>query len=142
MANETMQPIIVLPENMISDEDKQRLRDNGLCVVEAKDPSAVKFIDPIPSMAQRTKIEDAAIGLSRRLLTADSYNVNRSDVARMYVDLLITGTALDKNPTMEEREQIARNNARIAEAQRLGREDARKEREAAKAAKAAKKPTP
>lgn len=133
---DNMKPIIILAPGVMSDTDKQMLRDNGLCVVEAADPSKVKFVDPIPSAVQRTKIETAAIQLSRILLTSDNgYRASREDVCKIYVEALIKGTPLQSGPTQEERERDYFNNEKRLELQRLAREEAKEERAAAKAAK-------
>src|SRR5690349_8957379 len=98
-----MKPIMLLPPETIDDEGIKLLRENGLCVVVAKDPARVKFLDPIPSIAQRTKIEDTAIRLSRKLLDRDTFvggspgyakSFSRSEIAQMFVDLLVAGTPL------------------------------------------------
>ena len=59
----SMKPMMILKVGTMKKADIQRLNDNGLCVVEAKDPAAVRFVDPIPVSAARTKIETAAIEL-------------------------------------------------------------------------------
>jgi len=135
-----MKPIIVLPKKTMSQEDIKQLRDNELCVVEASDPSKVKFIDPIPSASQRGKIDQAAIQLSRILLNGtwghyqNTNMLSRSDFARIYVDMLISGTALDSQGDTAEQEQRLITNARRSELEKLAREDARAERAAKKAA--------
>lgn len=138
-----MKPIIILPPDAVSDEDIKRLNDNDLCVVVAKDPSAVKFVDPIPSASQRTKVEDAAIQLSRKLLTRQAFmehsSVNFGDVARIYVDAIISGTPLSIEPTQQEMDHGYYSEARAEEMRRLAREDARAERAKIKAEKEAQK---
>lgn len=56
-----MKPIIILPPGSLSDSNIQLLRDNELCVVVAKDPAAVKFVDPIPAISSRTRIKGTAL---------------------------------------------------------------------------------
>lgn len=134
-----MNPIIILPENAMSADDIKRLNDNGICVVSAKDPAAVKFVDPIPSAAQRTKIEDAAIELSRKLLGPWKHelpSMRRSEVAQMYVELLTKGTPLGQD---KEREQKLFDDTKFAEIQQLARQEAREERAKIKAEKAAQR---
>jgi hypothetical protein len=135
-----MKPIMIVPPDVMSEDDIRQLRENGLCVVVAKDPAAVKFVDPIPSMAQRTKVEAAAIALSRRILDARQFNqqgyIDRSSIARLYVDLLVKGTALDPKQEDEQREYDA---ARMEEVRKIAREDARAEAAKRKAEKAAQK---
>lgn len=135
-----MKPIIILPPDTMSEADIQTLRDNDLCVVVATNPGAVKFLDPIPSAAERTKVEDAAIELSRKILDRETWRpgnapTSRGDAARMYVDVLLTGTRLDPDPqpTQAEIEQSWYDEAHCEEIQKMAREDARAERAAKKA---------
>jgi len=139
-----MKPIVILPPDTMSDADIKTLSDNGICVVVAKNPAAVKFIDPIPAQSSRTEIENAAIKLSRKLLSEEGYS-NRKDIAHLYCDILVKGTPLDPNPepTQEQIEEERRAHERAVfdyakeeELARLGVEEARAERAAAKAAKA------
>lgn len=137
-----MKPIIILPPDTMSDEDKKLLNENGLCVVVAKDPGAVRFVDPIPAISSRNEMEHAAIQLSRRILhgqIGDSNFLKRDEVARYYVTLLTAGTSLDAKPTQEEREQSIYRAEREEEVRRLARADAKAERDAKKAQKAADK---
>jgi len=96
-----MKPIIILPPNQMSEADIAELRKNDLCVVVAKDPAKVKFVDPIPAQSSRTQIEDAAIKLSRVLLNrqwgkwTNSPSLDHSDLSRIYASLLLVGTPLD-----------------------------------------------
>lgn len=135
-----MKPIIILPPNVMSSEDIKMLRDNDLCVVIAKDPNAIKFLDPIPVAASRTELENAAIALSRKILTKGTYDSTlRSDFAKMYVDLLVRGTSLDPEPTEAELNREIFDMAKADELQRLGIEEAKAER--AEAKKKVAKPT-
>jgi hypothetical protein len=136
-----MHPIIIIPPNTMSEADIKMLRDNELCVVVAKNPAAVKFLDPIPAAGQRTQIEAAAIKLSRILLNGQWANISnasqigRSEFARLYVELLTEGTALDRNGSREEQERRYFGEAKLDELRRLAREEAKAERAAAKKAK-------
>lgn len=122
-----MKPMIILPPNAMSDHNIGLLRENGICVVVAKNPSDVKFLDPIPSVASRSQIEAAAIALSRKILKCGTYNEeSRSNFARLYVDLLVKGTPLD--PEKEKEEQIFKA-AKEDEIRRLAREEAKSERQ-------------
>lgn len=124
-----VKPIIILPPDAMSADDIKLLRGNELCVVIAKNPALVKFVDPIPAISSRTEIETAAIRLSRRLLNGAVYDENaRGTFAKMFVDILIQGTALDKNGTQEEKEQAVFDAAKTAELQRLAKEEAKAER--------------
>lgn len=144
--NGKMQPMIILVPGAMSPEDQQRLRDNGICVVESKEPLGIKFLDPIPSMVDRSKVEDAAIQLSRKILAQGGmygYSrltesgtsnpvLSRADICRMFVDLLTSGTPLDPNPTVQEQEHDLFREAKNNELKRLAREEAKAERDAAK----------
>jgi len=125
----------------MSDENIKALRDNDLCVVVAKDPSRVKFLDPIPAMAGRTKVDDAAIRLSRKILNKGFWNHDstRQTVASAFVDILVRGTNLDPDGSQEDRERELFDFTKRDEIVRLAREEARAERAAAKAAKASGK---
>jgi len=134
-----MKPMIILPPNTMSEKDIEILRKNEICVVVAKDPSRVKFVDPIPAQSSRTEIEGAAIQLSRILLNGQWANQGRDylqqgDFAKLYIQCLMKGTALDARGTVAEQEQAIVTAARRDELQRMARETARAERAAAKAA--------
>jgi hypothetical protein len=124
------------------------LNDNDFCVVQAKDPSKIQFLDPIPAQSSRTKIDSAAIALSRIILNGqfEKYTTNgyvgRELAAKIFVDLVVKGSPLDPLGSTEERCQSAYIQSKIEESARLGREDARAERLAKKemAAKTSKKP--
>jgi len=132
--------MIIIPPNTMSDADIQELRKNDVCVVVATDPAKVKFVDPIPAVSSRTKIEQAAIQLSRKLLhrqwthiTADN-SIGISTISRLYIECLIAGTPLDERGSIEEREENYFNDQKLLEIQRLAREEARAERAAKRAA--------
>ena len=141
-----MKPIIILPPDTMTDEQIELLRQNDLCVVVASDPSKVRFVDPIPAVSSRTQMEDAAIRLSRRILSKQwlpddkcTYSITRGEIARMYVDILAKGTPLDPEETFkEERYQQIFDNAKADELRNLAREEARAERAAKKKAEAKK----
>lgn len=138
-----MKPILILPPDAMSDDDIAELRKNHLCVVVAKDPSKVKFVDPLPAASSRTQIEAAAIRLSRLLLTGNKHphfpydtqgSTYRSEISKLFVELLVDGTPLDPNGSMEEQHQKIFDLEKADEIRRLAREDAKAERAAAKAA--------
>lgn len=128
-----MKPIIILQPDTMSPEDIKLLRDNDLCVVVAKNPALVKFIDPIPAQSCRTQIEDAAIKLSRKLLSGEVWDeTTRANISKMYVDILIRGTPLDRRGTAEEQEKLFFDEAKADEIRKLAREEAKAERESQK----------
>lgn len=122
----------------MSETDIESLRKNDLCVVVSDDPAAIKFLDPIPASSSRTKIEDAAIKLSRMLLNktwgnySQSGMLSHSDFATIYCSILMEGTPLDRNPTKEENEQALFAQEKREEIKRIAREEARAERAAKK----------
>jgi hypothetical protein len=125
-----MNPIIILPPKAMSGTDIELLRKNGLCVVVAENPATVKFVDPIPAASSRTQIEDAAIKLSRKILSPGFWTNDgtRDSIARTYMDILIKGTALDPSRSQAELEQTVFNDAKRDELIRLAREEAKAER--------------
>lgn len=133
MSEERIRPMIILPPECMSDDHIEALRKNGLCVVVAKDPAQVKFCDALASVSSRSQIENAAIGLSRKLLAGNHSWTKETTAtfAAMYVELLMRGTPLD--PANDARHRLfeeEKNNETL----RLAREEARAERAAKKAA--------
>lgn len=129
-----MKPMIILPPDVMDAENIAALRENGICVVVAKDPAKVRFVDPIPAVSSRTQVEHAAIQLSRKILNRGFWSSDdtRKLCAANYIDILMKGTPLDPNDPIEERCDRAYENEKILEAQRMAREDARAERAAKK----------
>jgi hypothetical protein len=78
----------------MSPKDVKRMNGAGIVVVEAKNPPAIRFLDPPPT--DRNEQERAAIQLCRVLLTQGSSgsNYNRATIAEMYVKLLLEGMPL------------------------------------------------
>lgn len=127
-----MKPVIILPPGQMNSTNMKMLRDNGFCVVVAKNPSAVQFIDPIPAVSNRTEIESAAIKLSRKVMNPGFWgNSDTRDVmCRTFMDILMNGTPLDPRGTKEEQERVIQERARQDELAKIAREEARAEREA------------
>ena len=132
-----MKPVLILQPKTMSDRDRKKIEDNGFCVVVSKDPASIKFLDPIPCKSSRTEIEQAAIALSRKCLNggvfASEYNKNFAD---KFVQILIKGTPLDPNGTVQEQYQQVFDTAKADEMRRLAREEAKAERLIAKTEKA------
>lgn len=84
-----IKPIIILPKGEMSKKDIATLNANHLCVVEAKDPSKVRFIEPPPE--GYTVQEKAAIQLFRVIAAKPQFTINRSSFAEMYVDIILRG---------------------------------------------------
>jgi len=134
-----VKPMIIVPPELLDAADRKALEDNGVCVVVAKDPAKLRFMDPLPAVSNRSEIEMAALKMSRILLNRQWGNYTTSAVvgadtfARIFADCLIEGTRLSLNGTIEEREQKQYDLARMDELARIAREDARAERAAKKA---------
>jgi hypothetical protein len=143
-----VKPMIILPPGTMSKEDMDQLRENGVCVVEAKEPAVVRFVDPIPVQSSRTQIEQASIELSRRLLSKGNEQLmQRKDIASLFVSLLTKGTPLSEGPTQAEHDAAVWSQAKDDELRRLAVEEARADRAEARrkkkeAAEAGKKPKP
>ncbi len=129
-----MKPIIIIPPDTLSPEDIQQLRDNDLCVIVAKDPKDVRFLDPIPAAKDRSKMEQAAILMSRRLLNGfgSGSTFTKSSFANLFIEILIEGSPLDLNGTEEEQHERLFKREKEAEIVRLARIEAKAEREAKK----------
>ncbi len=134
-----MKPIIILEPGVMSEADVTLLRENHLCVVVATNPATVKFVDPIPAVSQRDKIESSAIMFSRKILAQGCWNNPdfRKTLTEMFMDVLISGTPLDPKPSQTEMEKRAYDEARLDEQRRIAREEVKAEKAAAKAAKLA-----
>lgn len=106
--------MIVLPPHAMSDKDVRLLRKNGICVVVAKDPSEVRFVDPIPASSNRTEMEAAAVAMTRKLLEWpwSATFATKEFISELYCKLLVRGTSLDPGAGIEE----ARNAANAANA--------------------------
>lgn len=127
--------MIIIPPDEMSVEDIERLRANGICVVECQHPERLKFVDA----GANTSIEQAAIALSRKLMKKGFWQSDdtRKTIAANFVDLLVLGTPLDPNAEARiEEERRLFEMEKEAELRRLAREEAKAEREAKKAAKA------
>lgn len=142
-----MKPMMILPPDGLSAEDIQKLNDNGICTVVAKNPNVLRFLDPIPVVAQRTQMEQAAIRMSRRLLNWNFRNnsgmivesLSKSYILNLWVSLLIEGTSMDQNGSKEEQLQRAYDEEHEEELRRLARADAKAAHQQKKALSVAKK---
>lgn len=98
MSDNKIRPLIILPKGQVSKKDIQRLNDNGLCVVEAEDPSLVRFAEPPPTMDYDVR-ERAALSLFRRVMAKTNQVYNRADLTQIFVDALLNGSPLQ--PVMD-----------------------------------------
>ena len=129
--NNFMKPIIILEPDSISLEDIAILRGNDLCVVVAKNPASVKFVDPIPAASCRTQMEQACISLSRILLNGQYIPEHKHNFAAKYIECLMKGTPLDPNHrSQEDWDKSVYDQARLDEISKMAREEARAEKAA------------
>lgn len=87
--NQRIKPVIILPKGEMTKRDIKKLTDNGIVVVEANDPSLVRFADPPPEGYGIQ--EQAAIELFRTLMAKSSFMISRTNFAEMYADIVIRG---------------------------------------------------
>jgi hypothetical protein len=93
-----MKPMIILPPDVMDAENIKLLRENDICVVVAKDPVKVRFVDPIPAASSRTEIEEVAIELFRRLIAwpwSDAH-ISRGYIMRLYCEILAESGYIDQ----------------------------------------------
>lgn len=92
---ERVRPVVIIEPGAMSKRDISRMNKAGITVVEAKNPPAIRFLDPPPY--DRDDQERAAISLCRVLLTQGATNTQyyRSTIAEMYVKLLMEGHPLE-----------------------------------------------
>jgi hypothetical protein len=131
--------MIIIPPGQMAQSEIKLLRDNDICVVIAKNPEKLKFVDPIPAISQRGEIETAAIKFTRLMLNPSMWNNseaswNKQDMAKMFTTYLINGTPLDSRGTKQEQETSWYDQARRDEIERMARAEAKEEREAKKKA--------
>lgn len=103
-----IKPVIILPPGMMSKEDIQEMRANGFCVVEAKKPDQVRFIEP-PPMGYSAQ-EKAAISLCRWLMRPDNKeHLTRQDIGALLAHFFIQGSPLQ---TVQATQTITAENAK------------------------------
>ena len=88
-----MKPVIILPVEHVSKDDIAELRANGFCVIEAKEPDSVRFMEP-PPMGYSEQ-EKAAIKLCRHLLAQPNHaNFTRESISSLLSWFFIQGSPL------------------------------------------------
>jgi hypothetical protein len=95
-----MRPTVILPIGAMDKKQITKLNRNGFCVVEAKQPEAVRFLN-VPPVADYTVSERAAIELARVLMSPKDCpwaGDTRDKIARMFVDILMKAQPLVKMP--------------------------------------------
>lgn len=93
-AAERMQPVVIVLKGTMTKYDIQRLRKNGLCVVESGDPRSIRYMEPAPQ--GYTVQELAALELARTLLANGKLGscTHRQAIGSMYADILMRGDPL------------------------------------------------
>lgn len=88
-----MKPVIILPKGAVSAEDIALLRENQFCVVEADDPSEVRFMEPPPN--GYSEQERAAIALCRHIMR-HSWDASwtKRDLGNLLAQFFIEGSPL------------------------------------------------
>lgn len=77
-SNAPMKPMMILPRGEISKADIARLNQNGLCVVEAKDPAKVRFVAALPAVSARG-MTDPETTREERELFAEMHRIAREE---------------------------------------------------------------
>lgn len=86
-------PVIIIEPGAMAKRDIDKMCRCGISVIEAKNPPAIRFLDPPPF--DRDRQERAAIALCRILLTHQSKGpFYVSDISQMFCKLLMEGDAL------------------------------------------------
>lgn len=89
-----MKPVIIITPDNLGEEDIKQLRDNGVCVVIAKDPSGLKYYDYTPKKIG--SMDQAAIDCFRTLLNAGKgWEHLQSNFGAMFAQRLIKGTDME-----------------------------------------------
>lgn len=92
MNNQPAKPVIILPTGKVSKADIRMLRKNGLCVIEAEDPSLIRFLEPPPG--DYGPQEKAAIATCRHLMGQCEY-LNGREIKALFANFIIKGTTLE-----------------------------------------------
>jgi len=88
-----MKPVIIIPVGQVSKRDLKRLNDNSFCVVEAKDPSTIRFSEPPPN--GYSEQEKAAIQLCRFVISHPSAaSWTRLELGNLLARFFIEGSPL------------------------------------------------
>lgn len=92
-----IRPVIILPPDEMSDQDIEKLNQNGFCVVVAKNPDQVRFMDP--PLQSYPAPERAALRLCRYVIAnrsnENAYNAQAyKALTERLCDYLLEGTPL------------------------------------------------
>lgn len=130
-----MQPVMIIPSGTMSKDDIALLNANGICAVESKEPDKVKLLEPLECLSSRNEIEVAAIKCTQKLLNGELWNTKDTinQISGLFLDILKQGTMLDPRGSQAEQESQRQKQAKWAELEKLGREEAQAERAAVKA---------
>lgn len=97
--DERMQPVVIVLKGTMTKYDIQRLRKNGMCVVESDDPRSIRYMEPYP---QGYSVQElAALELARVLLTEGILlggTKYKQAFGSLYADILMRGDPLKRVP--------------------------------------------
>jgi hypothetical protein len=90
-----IRPVIIIPPKTLSKKDIKKMSENGFCVVEAEDPSKVRYLDTPPPYDYSDQ-ERAAIQLCKVLLSSGvpTTNWQKMTITEKFIELLIKGSPL------------------------------------------------
>lgn len=92
-----MKPVIILPIGTMKKKDIQQLRENLFCVVEAKKPEDIRFMEPPPQGYSAQ--EKAAMALCRFVVAQRTDKILYAGHLKEFLcDVLINGSPLQAQP--------------------------------------------
>jgi hypothetical protein len=102
-----MKPILIIPPDQMSKEDIDRLRENDICVVEAKEPSEIRFVDPPPS-GNYDQVVEASLALSRWVINNPTGTFEAKTLSAYWAQMLMGAHPIRK--LQVEKTESLRNN--------------------------------
>lgn len=87
-----IRPVIILPPDEMSEDDIGKLNNNGFCVVVAKHPDQVRFMEP--PLQSYPAPERAALKLCRVIMASREKNVTLQDLTQRLCDFLMEGVPI------------------------------------------------
>ena len=99
-----MKPILVLPPDNMSAEDIALLREIDICVVVAKNPADLRFIDPPPT-GNYDQVTEASLNLSRLIINNTDKNYSTRELASFWAQALINAHPVRKQ-TVTKTEEV------------------------------------
>lgn len=100
--DDKMQPVVIVLKGTMTKYDIQRLRKNGLCVVESEDPKSIRYMEPYPQGYEVQEL--AALELARTVLMEGvemGGTKYRQVFGNMYAQILMRGDPLKRVAPVE-----------------------------------------